>query len=110
MDFDHREKKLEEAIEHYLITEGGYIKGGANSFDKDLALETHTLLTFIRNTQPKEWEKYETIYGSGSDKAFIDRLCKEVRQVGLIHALRQGITDRGIKFRIALKQASMSRL
>ena len=100
-DFDHKEKKLEEAIEHYLITEGGYIKGGVNSFDKDLALEPHTLLTFIQNTQPKEWDKYQTIYGSGSDKAFIDRFCKEVRHVGLIHALRQGITDRGIKFRLA---------
>ncbi|MFH1097114.1 MAG: hypothetical protein V1749_06410 [Candidatus Desantisbacteria bacterium] len=46
-DFDHREKKLEEAIEHYLITKGGYIKGGVNSFDKELALESHTLLTLI---------------------------------------------------------------
>ncbi|HYF81911.1 MAG TPA: type I restriction endonuclease [Clostridia bacterium] len=100
-DFDHREKKLEEAIEHYLTTEGGYIKGGVNSYDKELALEPHTLLTFIRNTQPKEWDKYQTIYGSGSDKAFIDRFCKEVRQVGLIHALRRGVIDRGIKFHLA---------
>lgn len=100
-DFDHREKKLEEAIEYYLTTEGGYIKNGVNSFDKELALEPHTLLTFIRDTQPKEWGKYQTIYGYGSDKAFIDRFCKEVRQVGLIHVLRQGITDRGIKFRLA---------
>lgn len=99
-DFDHREIKLEEAIEHYLTTEGGYIKGGVNSYDKELALEPHTLLTFIRDTQPKEWDKYETIYGSGSDKAFIERFCKEVRQVGLIHALRHGITDRGIRFRL----------
>ena len=100
-DFDHREKKLEEAIEYYLTAEGGYTKNSVNLFDKELALEPHTLLTFIRNTQPKEWDRYQTVYGYGSDKAFIDRFCKEVRQVGLIHALRQGITDRGIKFRLA---------
>ena len=100
-DFDHREKKLEEAIEHFLTTDGGYIKGSSNSFDKELSIETNTLLTFIKNTQPKEWDKYLAIYGSGSDKAFIDRFCKVVRQVGLIHALRQGIVDRGIKFRLA---------
>ena len=100
-DFDHREKKLEEAIEHFLTTEGGYVKGAGDYFNKDHALHAHTLLTFIKNTQPKEWNKYQTIYGSGSEKAFIDRFCKEVRQVGLIHALRQGITDRGIKFRLA---------
>lgn len=100
-DFDHREKKLEEAIEYYLTTEGGYIKGSASSYDKERALEPQTLLTFIKNTQPKEWERYQTIYGSGSDKALVERFCKEVRQVGFIHALRQGITDRGIKFRLA---------
>lgn len=101
MPIDHREKKLEEAIEYYLTTEGGYIKGGVNPYDKDKALEAITLLSFIKTTQPKEWQKYQAIYGSGSEKAFVDRLCKEVKQVGLIYALRQGITDRGIKFRLA---------
>ena len=100
-DFDHKEKKLEEAIEHYLITEGGYIKGDGSLYDKELAIEPTTLLAFIKDTQQKEWDKYKAVYGSGSEKAFIDRFCKEVRQVGLIHALRQGITDRGIKFRLA---------
>ena len=100
-DFDHREKKLEEAIEYFLTTEGGYIKGTGDYFNKDHALDVQTLLTFIKTTQAKEWERYQTIYGYNSPKAFVERFCKEVRQVGLIHALRQGITDRGIKFRLA---------
>ncbi|MHB8276985.1 MAG: type I restriction endonuclease subunit R [Candidatus Humimicrobiaceae bacterium] len=100
-DFDHREKKLEEAIEYFLIAGGGYVRGDANSFNKELALDTHTLLSFIKDTQPKQWEKYQTIYGAESEKAFINRFCKEVKQVGLIHALRQGITDRAIKFQLA---------
>ncbi|MFZ5945121.1 MAG: type I restriction endonuclease subunit R, partial [Bacillota bacterium] len=100
-DFDHREKKLEEAIEYYLTNEGGYIKGNAASFNKELALDTTTLLTFVKNTQSKEWDKYRTIYGINSEKSFVERLCKVVRQVGLIDVLRRGITDRGIKFRLA---------
>lgn len=100
-DFDHREKKLEDAIEHFLLMEGGYIKGAGMSFNKELALETQTLLTFVQNTQSKEWEKYQGIYGKNSNKAFLDRFSKEVRQVGLIRALRQGIKDRGITFRLA---------
>ncbi|MDO8549464.1 MAG: type I restriction endonuclease [Ignavibacteria bacterium] len=100
-NFDHREKKLEEAIEYYLTTEGGYVWGNANSFDKQLALNTNTLFAFIKTTQAKEWTRYQAIYGSASEKAFIDRFCKEVRQVGIIHVLRQGITDRAIKFRLA---------
>lgn len=100
-DFDHREKKLEEAIEYFLTQEGGFQKGDLTTFNKELALDTDTLLNFIQTTQPKEWEWYSTVYGVTADKAFLDRFCKEVRQLGLIHVLRQGITDRGIKFRVA---------
>lgn len=100
-DFNHKEIKLEEAIEYFLTTNGEYVKGDPSSFSKELALDTRTLLSFIKTTQPKEWEKYQIIYGTQSDKAFISRFCKEVKQVGLIHALRNGITDRGVKFYLA---------
>lgn len=100
-EFNHREIKLEEAIEHFLTQEGGYQKGDPSSYNKDLALDTKTLLTFIQSTQPKEWERYSNIYGYSAEKALVERFCKEVRQLGLIRILRQGITDRGIKFRLA---------
>ncbi len=99
MSIEYREKRLEDAIEESLLSNGGYIKGGSNSFDRALALDTHTLLTFVANSQPKEWEKYEVIYGADSQRAFIDRFCKEVRQLGLIKVLREGIKDRGIRFK-----------
>jgi type I restriction enzyme R subunit len=100
-EFNHREVKLEEAIEHFLTLEGGYLKGDPSSYNKELALDTKTLLSFIQATQPKEWKRYGDIYGYSAEKAFLDRFCKEVRQLGLIRILRQGITDRGIKFRLA---------
>ena len=100
-DFDHREKKLEEAIEHYLTTFGGYKQGNAKAYDKEQALELKTLIGFIQDTQPKEWGKYLKIYGNNSEKAFIERFSKEARQVGIIHILRRGFSDNGIKFRVA---------
>ena len=99
-DFDHKEKKLEEAIEYYLTTEGGYVKGDGSAFNRERALDTDTLMNFIKTTQPKDWNKYINISSKG-EKDFIDRLCKEIRQVGIIQALRQGITDHGTKFRLA---------
>ena len=39
------------------------------------------------------------IYGMDSEKQMIDRFCREVKMVGLLRVLRQGFTDRGIKFR-----------
>ena len=52
--FNHREIKLEEAIEAYLCSpEGGFIKGSDKNFDARLALDPQTLLSFVKSTQPK---------------------------------------------------------
>lgn len=98
-DFDVKEKRFEEDIESYLCTEGGYTKGNPTSFDRKLALDKDTFLTFIKTSQPKSWERYVKIYGTDSEKHIIDRFYREVKMVGLLRVLRQGFTDRGIKFR-----------
>lgn len=96
-----KEKAFEEAIEEYLITKGGYEKGNPRNFNRELALDTETLINFVKKTQPKKWERYETIYGSYSEESFIKRFCKEVKTNGLLAVLRRGFKDRGIKFDVA---------
>ena len=98
-DFDTKEKRFEQDIEEYLCTNGGYTKGNSQSFDKNLALDTETFLTFIKNSQPKSWERYVKNNGADSEKQIIDRFCREVKMVGLLKVFRQGFTDRGVKFR-----------
>lgn len=98
-DFDVKEKRFEQDIEECLCTKGGYIKGESSAFDRKLALDKVAFLTFIKTSQPKSWERYVKIYGSDSEKQLIDRFCREVKMVGLLRVLRQGFTDRGIKFR-----------
>ena len=51
-DFDIKEKRFEQDIEEYLITEGGYEKGDPRKFDRKLALDTETFLKFIKISQP----------------------------------------------------------
>lgn len=93
------EKRFEQDIEEYLCTDGGYTKGNSKSFDKNLALDTDTFLTFLKNSQPKSWERYVKNNGADSEKQIIDRFCREVKMVGLLKVFRQGFTDRGVKFR-----------
>ena len=93
------EKRFEQDIEEYLCTDGGYTKGNSQSFDKNLALDTETFLTFIKTSQPKSWERYVKNNGADSEKQIIDRFCREVKMVGLLKVFRQGFTDRGVKFR-----------
>lgn len=57
-DFDVKEKRFEQDIEEYLCSAGGYTKGSPATFDRKLALDKATLLSFIQSTQTKSWEKY----------------------------------------------------
>ena len=95
------EKRFEQDIEYYLCNHGGYIKGDPKAFDRKLALDVKTFVSFIKATQPNAWEKYEKIYGADSESKIVDRFCRVVKNEGLLKVLRQGFVDRGIKFRVA---------
>ena len=98
-DFDYKEKRFEQDIEEYLTTHGGYIKGDPKTFDRKLALDVNTFVSFVKTSQPKAWERFEKIYGGDSEKQIVERFCREVKMVGLLKVFRQGFIDRGIKFR-----------
>lgn len=99
-DFDFTEKRFEQDIEYYLCNHGGYIKGDPKAFDRKLALDVKTFVSFIKATQPNAWEKYEKIYGADSESKIVDRFFRVVKNEGLLKVLRQGFVDRGIKFRV----------
>ncbi|EHQ34733.1 type I restriction endonuclease subunit R [Methanoplanus limicola] len=101
---DYTEKQFETDIEYSLCTDGGYVRGNPEQFNRTLALDTETLLTFIKTTQPKEWKKYTSIYGSESEKAFLERFTRETARTGIIRVLRQGINDRGCRFRVIYRK------
>ena len=75
-DFDYKEKRLEQDIEEYLTTKGGYIKGNPKVFDRKLALDTKTFVSFIKTSQTKAWERFEKIYGGDSEKHIVERFCR----------------------------------
>lgn len=82
------EKRFEQDIETYLISEGGYIKGSQATYDKAKAIDMHLLRTFIANTQGKAWERYNKIYGADTESQLYKRFSEEVDAKGLIHVLR----------------------
>lgn len=98
-DFDVKEKRFEQDIEESLLTAGGYQRGDPAAFDRALAMDRSAFLTFIKESQPKEWMKYQKVYGAESEKQLVARFCHEVKQIGLLKVLRKGFSDRGVKFR-----------
>ncbi len=98
-DFDIKEKRFEQDIEEYLITSGGYVKGNSFTFDRKLALDKGSFVSFIKASQPAQWQRYEKIYGADSENKIVERFNREVKMTSLLNVLRHGFTDRGIKFR-----------
>ena len=97
---DLKERDFEAYIEHWLTTEGGYVKGSQTTYDKERALDLKTLIKFLRMTQTKKWELYEKKYGAQTEDRLYNVLQDKIHERGLIWVLRNGIDDLGIKLRM----------
>ena len=99
---EENEKRFEQDIETYLLSkDGGYIKGYPEDFDRESALNKKDLFKFIQDTQSKEWNRYRTAFPDDHESRFIKRFNEEVVTRGIIDVIRNGITDRGFKFKLA---------
>ena len=97
---DHKEKRFESDIETYLLAEGGYTKGTMETYDKTKAIDFPTLIKFIAASQPTEWKAYQKTYSQDPSTQLYTRLSEEISEKGLIHVLRNGISDRGHRLKI----------
>lgn len=98
---EYKEKRFEEDIESSLLTHGGYTKGNMKTYDAGKAVDLPVLIEFIKKTQQKEWQRYEMIYKDNAEKNLYKRFNNEVNAHGLLHVLRNGINDRGVKLKVA---------
>lgn len=96
----HTENAFETAIIEHLTSHGWY-EGNAGEFDSDIALDKKAILEFIQTSQPKEWELLKSYYKDEVENKFIQRLFKELDLRGMLDVIRHGITDSGVKFKLA---------
>ena len=111
------EQAFETAICESLVSSGGYADvkigndadrhaGDGDDFSPDLALDTAELFAFIGATQAEEWEKVRKSHSSPDEaqRAFAQRLSKELDRRGTVDVLRHGIVYAGhekAEFRLA---------
>lgn len=96
----HTESAFESAIVGHL-TANGWHGGNAADFSRDLAFDKKAVLAFVRDSQPKEWAKLQSYYKDETENKFIQRLFKELDLRGMLDVIRHGITDSGVKFKLA---------
>ncbi|MDP2832182.1 MAG: type I restriction endonuclease [Pseudomonadota bacterium] len=94
------EAAFETAIESVLLT-NGYTRVDGNSFDRERAIFPAEALAFIRETQPKVWEKLEALHGDQTGERVLESLCKWLDTQGALSTLRHGFKCFGKTLRIA---------
>jgi type I restriction enzyme R subunit len=105
----HTETAFEDAIEAALLSaEGGWQRGDAANFSRQLALDESVLFAFIEDTQADQWRRLEGIHRGNARQKFLERLDKELSAVGMLDVLRNGITDNGVQFKLAYFQPAHS--
>lgn len=99
----HTEHTFETAIIQHLCA-NGWTEGINTDFDREYAFNVKTVLTFVKSTQPKEWDKLVQFYKDETDSQFLKRLFKELDLRGMLDVIRHGITDSSVKFQLAYFQ------
>jgi len=96
----HTEQTFESAIIEHL-TSNGWVEGNARDFDSEIALDKNAVISFIKQSQSDEWNKLKSFYKEDTENKFIQRLLKELDLRGMLDVIRHGITDSGVKFKLA---------
>ena len=94
------EKRFEEDIESFLLTEQGGYTNTNETYDPTTGLYVDTLINFIKSTQPKEWVRFENTCNSDPVRKFCIAFNNACDSYGLISVLRHGFKHRGITFRV----------
>lgn len=91
MPSDTTEKALESLIVKGLCTEGGYVQGDRDDYDRDHAVDLPKLLEFLKATQPKSFSQLGLETDGPSRTKFLARLQGEITKRGITDVLRKGV-------------------
>ena len=99
------EAAFEAAIESHLL-DNGYAPVASTDFDRERAIFPRTALAFVRETQPREWARLESLLGDRTGEQVLADLCKWMDAHGALSALRHGFKCYGRTLRIAVFKAA----
>ncbi len=99
------EKSFETVIESYLLA-NGYMAVDRAGFDRARAIFPEVVLSFIRETQPKEWTSLEALHGAKTGEQVLTDLCKWMDTYGSLATLRHGFKCYGRTLHAAFFKAA----
>jgi len=100
----HSEAAFETVCEEYLLS-NSYLKV-AGKFDAQKAIFPDEVITFIRTTQAKEWDKLEALHGANTASQILTDLNKWMDSYGSLATLRHGFKCYGRTLHVAFFKAA----
>jgi type I restriction enzyme R subunit len=78
----------------------GWLLGESKNYDKELALYPEDVISFIKTTQPDQWEKQLKIHAKNPEEALLKTVARDLSasNKGTLWVLRNLVKDRGAKF------------
>ncbi|MBQ4837355.1 type I restriction endonuclease subunit R [Pseudoalteromonas luteoviolacea] len=103
----------EKIFQNDIITQmvaNGWVQGQPEHYNRESALYEQDVLAFVKETQPKEWQKFCKVYPIDSERHFIDALVVQLKKAdinatdqasrtyGTLGVLRHGLKIRNARF------------
>ncbi|MFH2006822.1 MAG: type I restriction endonuclease [bacterium] len=118
----YREIDFEEAIERHLVEEAGWIRGVAEEFDRELAIDRRQLFAWLEASQPEVMERLRAEHegggkngkgegdgngkgkgaGDGLEEGVVRALARALDKQGTLGVLRRGFKFFGRRLQMAV--------
>ncbi len=93
----HHEVAFEREICEHLAANGWiYEEGSADAYDRQLALYPPDLIAWVQETQPEAWEVLQKNHGAKASATLLERVRRQLDQLGTLDLLRQGVEVLGL--------------
>jgi type I restriction enzyme, R subunit len=94
------ERAFEALIVSEMTADGRWLGGDPVKYDTGLGLYTEDVIAFVTEAQPRQWERLVRLVGDeeSAGVVLIRRLAGQLDRHGSVKVLREGITERGLRF------------
>ncbi|ENC6721658.1 type I restriction endonuclease subunit R [Vibrio harveyi] len=106
-----QERVFQDDIISQMVA-NGWVQGTGEGYNRESALYEADVLTFIKETQPKEWDKFCKVFPTDSERHFLDALVTQLKKAdenatdrasrtfGTLGVLRHGLKIRNARFEL----------
>lgn len=112
MTMDTTEKRFESDIEAFFLSDAGGYSKCEDTYDPKLGLYKDTLIRFIKESQPKAWQRFANMNAVDPERKFCLAFNNACDMDGVLHVLRHGFKHRGVSFRVCyfMPESSLNQL